>query len=836
MFRICNWAKRRIFTDSPLECRLTDIVESIPAGFLMCDSKDRIVVCNSLYKQWFFPGCEERLSLGMTYRELLEAFVSHSPSSTDTMDAQWIERRMARRRNPEAPFEHRLADGRVLRSSEMRMADGSTISIHVDMTELHRQKEDADAKSGQLNVILETIDQGISMFDGNLEVVAFNSGFLDLLEFPADLGRNATKFEDFIRFNAERGEYGDGDIDTLVEERVELAKQFQAHRFERVRPDGTVMEIHGTPIPGGGMVTTYTDITERKKSQDALLKRDEELTEQNRRFNAALDNMSQGLSMFGKDRRMLVCNKRFIELYDLPEEFAKPGTLFDDLIRFRIERGDYVDLDTDNHLEQWIDLIESGEPTVKIQTLSDSRTIAIAHQPMAEGGWVSTHEDTTELQQIQARLAHMAHHDELTNLPNRTFLRERVESSVSALGRNKSFAIMCLDLDRFKNVNDTIGHPMGDKLLQAVAERLRSCVRQSDTIARLGGDEFAVLQVSDDQPHAATATAERICEVLSEPFDLDNHQVVIGASVGIAVAPTDGRDPDQLIKNADMALYRAKNDGRGIYRFFEAEMDARMQARRNLELDLRRAYKRGEFELHYQPLINLESDEVTGFEALLRWKHPVRGNVSPAEFIPVAEEIGLIIPLGEWVIRQACKDATHWPAHTKVAVNLSPAQFRSENLVNSVFGALARSRLAPHRLELEITEHVLLQHNDTTLHTLHDLRDMGVRIAMDDFGTGYSSLSYLRSFPFDKIKIDRSFINDLSNQDEADVIVKAVASLSQNLGMQATAEGVETEKQREQVKAAGYTEMQGFLISPARPIDEINAQFFPKSGAGKVRA
>ncbi|MDA4845265.1 sensor domain-containing protein [Hoeflea poritis] len=821
--------------DSPLECRLTDIVESIPAGFLMCDSQDRIVVCNSLFKQWFFPGCGHKLKLGMTYRELLEVFINESPSAMMGRDEEWIERRMARRRNPEEPFEHRLADGRVLRSSEKRTADGSTISIHVDMTELHKQKEAADRKSDQLNVIIETIDQGISMFDGNLDLVAFNSRCINLLEFPEDFRNKAGTFEDFIRFNAERGEYGEGDIEEQVSTRVELARQFQPHRFERVRPDGTVIDIHGTPIPGGGMVTTYTDMTESRRSEEALLKRDEELTEQNRRFNAALDNMSQGLCMFDKDRRLLVCNKRYLELYDMPERFAEPGTLFDDVIRFRIERGDYAGIDPEKHLEGWNKIIDAGEALVKIQTLSDDRTVAIAHQPMPGGGWVSTHEDTTELQRIQARLAHMAHHDELTNLPNRTFLRERVEAALTARGRNRNFAIMCLDLDRFKNVNDTIGHPMGDKLLQAVAERLRGCVRQSDTIARLGGDEFAILQVSPDQPNAATATAQRICEVLSEPFDLDNHQVVIGASVGIAVAPSDGRDPDQLIKNADMALYRAKNDGRGIYRFFEAEMDARMQTRRNLELDLRRAFKASEFELHYQPLISLESDEVTGFEALLRWHHPLRGNVSPAEFIPVAEEIGLIIPLGEWVINQACMDATRWPSHTKVAVNLSPAQFRSENLVNSVFGALARSRIAPHRLELEITEHVLLQHNESTLHTLHALRDMGVRIAMDDFGTGYSSLSYLRSFPFDKIKIDRSFINDLSNQDEADVIVRAVASLSQNLGMMATAEGVETETQRDQVKAAGYTEMQGFLVSPARPIDEINARFFADACIGKSR-
>ena len=821
--------------DSPLECRLTDIVESIPAGFLMCDARERVVACNSLYKKWFFPGMEDRVVLGMTFEQLLRLFASESPSASDKMDAAWMERRLARRNRSDGPFEHRLADGRVLRTSEKRNEDGSTISIHVDMTELYSRKETADRTSEQLRVILKSIDQGISMFDRNLDVVAFNPRFLELLEFPAELGESATKFDDFIRYNAERGEYGEGDSDQLVKDRVDLAKQFQPHLFERVRPDGSVVEIRGTPVPGGGMVTTYTDVTEHRRYEEALLKRDQELTEQNERFNAALDNMSQGLCMFDQERRLLVCNRRFVELYDLPDALMRPGAVFDDIIRFRVERGDYENIDAETYLGEWIELIESGKPVMKIQSLAGDRTIAVNHQPMPNGGWVSTHEDTTELQRIQARLAYMAHHDGLTGLPNRTYLRERVEMALPGIHRGQKFSIMCLDLDRFKNVNDTIGHPMGDKLLKAVAGRLRKCVRETDTVARIGGDEFAILQISDDQPKAVKLTAQRICEVLAEPFNLDNHQVVIGTSVGIAVAPQDGIDPDQLIKNADMALYRAKNDGRGVYRFFEADMDARMQARRNLEVDLRRAFKENEFELHYQPLVDLETDEITGCEALLRWRHPERGNVSPAEFIPVAEEIGLIVPLGEWVVKQACVDAAGWPSHTKVAVNLSPAQFRNDDLVNSVFNALATSRIAPQRLELEITEHVLLQHNETTLSKLHALRDMGVRIAMDDFGTGYSSLSYLRSFPFDKIKIDRSFIKDLSNQEEADVIVKAVAGLSQDLGITATAEGVETENQRAHVKAAGYAEMQGFLISPARPIDEINAEYFPQSTAGNTR-
>ena len=814
--------------DSPLGCRLTDIVESIPAGFVMYDAQDRVVVSNALFRAWFFPGIEHRVVAGMTYEALLQLFVAQSPHACPTHDAAWIAQRLAHRGDPKAPHEHRLSDGRVLRSSEKRTADGSTISIHADVTEVHRQKQAADRKSEQLQIILDSIDQGISMVDSELQAVAHNARFAELLEFPPQLAQGATSFEAFVRYNAERGEYGDGDIETLVRDRVELARQFQPHRFERTRPDGTVIDIVGTPVEGGGMVTTYTDITERKKAEAALKRRDEELTEQNRRFNAAIDNMSQGLCMFDSQRRLLVCNRRFAEIYDLPDHLVAPGTTYDDITRFRIDRGDYAGIHSHAVLVEWIAQIEDQKPMMKIQPMPGDRTVAVVHQPMPNGGWVSTHEDTTELQRVQARLAHMALHDGLTGLPNRTLLSQRVETAAETLWPGCSFAVMCLDLDRFKNVNDTIGHPMGDRLLQAVAERLSDCLDDDCTVARLGGDEFAVLLPTGDRPETSTAVAQRICDILGDPFDLDNHQVVVGASIGIAIAPQDGRDAGELMKNADMALYRAKHDGRGVYRFFEAEMDARMQARRSLELDLRRAFKQGEFELHYQPLVCLDTDAITGFEALLRWSHPQHGQVSPAEFIPVAEETGLIIPLGEWVVAQACKDAAQWPANTKIAVNLSPAQFRSANLVNSVFKALAKSGIAPQRLELEITEHVLLQHNETTLGTLHALRDLGVRIAMDDFGTGYSSLSYLRSFPFDKIKIDRSFIKDLSNQDEADVIVEAVASISQNLGMTATAEGVETESQRARVKEAGYAEMQGFLISPARPAGEIMDRFFPE--------
>jgi len=430
--------------------------------------------------------------------------------------------------------------------------------------------------------------------------------------------------------------------------------------------------------------------------------------------------------------------------------------------------------------------------------------------------------DVTERKRAEARIAHMAHHDALTDLPNRVLFNERLGDALGQMGRgNDSLAVLCLDLDQFKSVNDTLGHPIGDKLLKTVAQRLTRCVGGGDMVARLGGDEFAVTVPALASPRAAETLASTIVDVLSQPYDVDGHEVVVGASVGIAVAPADGNTPEVLLRNADIALYRAKSDGRGRFHFFEPELDKRIQMRRMLELDLRKAYATGEFELYYQPLVSLATGQVSGFEALLRWRHPERGMISPVEFIPLAEEIGLIVPLGEWVLRKACADAAAWPVPVKVAVNLSPNQFKSRNLVGAVVGALAQSRLTPQRLELEITESVLLGETEANLATLHQLRGLGVHISLDDFGTGYSSLSYLRTFPFDKIKIDQSFVRELAQRLDCAAIVRAVAGLGTSLGIATTAEGVETVEQLERLRAEGCTEVQGYLFSPPRPVEEL---------------
>ncbi len=551
-------------------------------------------------------------------------------------------------------------------------------------------------------------------------------------------------------------------------------------------------------------------------------------------LQTVLNNMSQGVLMFDPETRLIFCNKRYIELYGLSPEIVKPGCSLRDLLRHRIERGSFSG-DPDEYTARLAEGIADGKTFSNIVNLPDGRAVSVVNKPVADGGWLATHEDVTERQRSEERIAHMARHDALTDLPNRVLLLEQLNHEIKRVKRGECLAVLCLDLDQFKSVNDALGHHIGDELLKLVGERLRGCTRELDIVARMGGDEFAIIMTQMDQAADAATLSKRIRDSVIRPYQVEGHQIVTDISIGISVAPMDAVESDELLRNADMALYDAKADGRGTFRFFEPEMNTRMKVRRELEMDLRKALASEQFQLYYQPLVVLETNEVNGFEALLRWNHPARGLVSPVDFIPIAEETGLIVPLGEWVLKAACTEAVNWPEHIKVAVNLSPAQLNSRNLVSMVKAALHESGMPPRKLQLEITETVLLQNTFTTLATLHELRKMGVQIALDDFGTGYSSLSYLRSFPFDKIKIDRSFIQDLSNGAEPLAIVNAVAGLAKCLNMTSTAEGVETQQQMEVLQAIGCTEMQGYLFSHARPANEIR-QFFAQSPARKAGA
>jgi len=533
----------------------------------------------------------------------------------------------------------------------------------------------------------------------------------------------------------------------------------------------------------------------------------------------AIEQMPQGLSMFDGDDRLLVANRRYRDLWQLPESLCQPGARFADLLA----ANPATELPC--HDPYLAEAAATGEPSRRRREwqLRDGRIIGVTITRLPGGACVALHEDITERHRDQQQVAYLARHDALTGLPNRAQLSDEMTRQLPRVHRGEELALLYLDLDRFKSVNDTLGHTAGDGLLRQVAERLRASAREGDLIARLGGDEFAVLQTGTAQPAGSTALAKRLIEALSQPFDLDGHQAHIGTSVGVAVAPFDGDHAEALIKSADLALYRAKAAGRGVLRYFEPEMDARMQLRRQLESDLRGAIVRGEFELAFQAQVAADSHAVIGVEALIRWNHPVRGRVSPLDFIPLAEETGLIIPIGVWVLRQACVAAVAWPASVRIAVNLSPVQFKSHTLLRDVMAALHDSGLPPQRLELEITEAVLLDDTERALSVLHAMRERGIRISMDDFGTGYSSLSYLRRFPFDKIKIDRSFIQDAAQGGDALAIVGAISNLGRSLGMSTTAEGVETIEQLAAVCAAGCAEVQGYLFSRPGPASAISA-------------
>jgi diguanylate cyclase (GGDEF)-like protein len=551
-----------------------------------------------------------------------------------------------------------------------------------------------------------------------------------------------------------------------------------------------------------------------------------ELQEQKLRLDSAINHMGEGLCMFDAEKRLVICNDRYAKMYRLPPELLQAGAPHHEIIKHRITKGILKGETSDRAAQQvlsTLDALPSGATASRVDELADGRFICVTRQPMPGGGWVATHLDVTAQRRSEARITHMAEHDALTDLPNRVLLRRRLEHALAITRRGGAdLAVLMLDLDRFKEVNDTLGHSTGDALLQAVAARLLGCVRETALVARLGGDEFAVIEYVENPVVEAVALAERIKTALCEPFDLGDHRVIAGTSIGIAVAPRDGTDSDEILKNADLALYSAKNGGRGSFRFFEPELDALMHARRNLERDLRSALANNEFELRYQPIVKFENGRIGGFEALLRWHHPQRGLVMPSEFIPLAEETGLIVPLGEWVLRTACAEAAKWPADLKIAINLSPAQFRSKDLVRTIVGALASSAVAPQRLELEVTETAIMHDSEAVFAALGQLHQLGVRIALDDFGTGYSSLSFLQKFSFDNIKIDRSFISELTSpKEESRVIARAVVRFAVSLGKTTTAEGVETREQWDILSGEACAESQGYYFSPPIKSSEI---------------
>jgi diguanylate cyclase (GGDEF)-like protein len=673
-----------------------------------------------------------------------------------------------------------------------------------------REDRSATEAAAMAAALFDSLGQGFLCLDGRGRVAGFNARLAAVAGYPDGLLKAGVAIDDLLRAACALGHYPDSTAEqALAAWRRRIADR--APGEERLRlPDGRSLRLAHAPFGADGWLVAYEDISRAVDAEAALVARTD-------RLETAVANIPHGVCMFDPNRLLILCNPAYATLYDLPPELTRPGTPLRQILEHRAARNSEP-LDMAAYGAFIAEAETSGCSRSMRVALKDGRTMRLVHS----GGYVATHEDVTEAVRAEERIRFMGSHDALTGLPNRSLLRDRIGEALARARRGgQMFCVHYLDLDNFKSVNDTHGHPVGDLLLRQATARLGACLRETDTLARLGGDEFVVLQAELEKPEQAGSLARRLVETMAEPFDLEGRQAFLGVSIGVSVYPGDGADADALLRHADLAMYRAKSDGRNTYRFFERAMDARIQERRLLELELRRAVAKGEFELYYQPQVDAMTEAVIGCEALVRWRHPTRGLVGPGGFIGVAEEIGVIVPLGAWVLQQACRDAASWPDHIGVAVNLSAAQFKGMSLVATVTAALEASRLAPSRLELEITESVLLAEGGTTLATLNALRKLGVRIAMDDFGTGYSSLSYLRSFPFDKIKIDRSFVQDADGRGEGAAIVRAVAGLGAALGMITTAEGVETADQLRQIRSHGCAEVQGYYFGRPCPADEL---------------
>ena len=662
---------------------------------------------------------------------------------------------------------------------------------------------DARRSHERLREAIDILPQGIVFLDPEGRYILWNKKYSEIYSRSSDLFEPGARLEDTIRIGVARGDYPEaaGREEEWISERVKKLYQ-PGERHEQVLADGRVVLIEELLTSDGGIIGLRVDITELKQREAS--------------FRLLFDGNPVPMIVCALDgERILAVNEAAIQHYGYSRAEFEKLTIrglqaFDTELPWTGDRsGDEQAARTWKHVRADGTLIDLA---------IYSRQIVHGDQPAVLLALM----DMTERKRAEARLAFMALHDDLTGLPNRNLLRQQMDEILLHTRRSaEKVAVLVLGLDNFKAVNDTLGHGIGDKLLRGVAKRLRSTLREEDALARLNSDEFALVQSGVARPEDAVLLARRVLEAIGEPYLLDGHSVVIGASIGIAMSPGDGTESEKLLKSADMALSRAKNEFRGTFSFFEAEMDARAQTRRKIEIDLRSAIENDGLRPHYQPLVDLSTGRITGFEALVRWPHPGRGMISPAEFIPVAEETGLINPLGRLMLRRACMDAAQWPDDVRVAVNLSPLQFRVGNLLSLVMDALKHSGLPARRLELEITETLLLEKSSQVLATLHALRALGVRISMDDFGTGYSSLSYLRSFPFDKIKIDQSFVRGLGANRDAQAIVRSIISLGKGLGVTITAEGVETEAELSCLRAEGCHEGQGFLFSRARPNAEI---------------
>jgi len=682
--------------------------------------------------------------------------------------------------------------------------------------DLKLSKDSFEHANHLLYTALKNMAHGLCMFDREQRLVVANERYAGMYAISPDRTKPGTTLRAILEERVRVG-MAPEDSEEYIRTRLEEVTRRTAHYKENQLRDGRVYAVSHQPMPDGGWVAIHQDITEHKTVERALIESTAALKVSNARFAAALQNMSQGLCMIDSAQRILVANERYRQIYELPEHLVQPGTPLSQIIEFRAARVNHDGPVTPDFAGS-----QPNNPT-DIEKLGNGRVIMILRHAMADGGWLTTHEDITERWRNETRVSYLAHHDALTGLANRSALVEKIEDACARCRRwGEKFNVLLIDLDRFKQVNDTFGHPAGDELLIEVAERLKGTLRETDVLARLGGDEFAIIQSNHaGQGDAVETLATRIIGLISEPYSIDGNVVSIGTSIGVALAPSHGTHANDLVKMADLALYQAKDLGRNRYAIFEPALGQAALDRHKLDSELRHALEHNEFEVHYQPIVDTKTLKMRSAEALIRWRHPTKGLIVPDQFIPFAEESGLILGIGEWVIQAACEAAMKWPSFMKVAVNLSAVQLHNPNLLDFVMCALVESGLPPERLELEVTETALIEYEAESLMLLRKLKNLGIAVVLDDFGTGYSSLSQLTMFPFDKIKIDKSFTKNMTTRADCAAIITAVLALARSLNIQTTAEGVETSDQLRILRAAGVSAVQGYLIQSPRPASEL---------------